>query len=345
MADIEAKVVTENNTKEKLPFSVISNSGQVIAIAAAIAYICGFIVVTAYLGSFGIKDYEAFRIQYMISGTTLLLISGLFFYFVGRHVLTLNEYTKQIQMLFMEKGASGKLWAFCAWIFPPLEIGFLITVTTIIGSSLLFTINSTRLIYWISPTVFGYFWIQFVLTSNAKKDVGKLFFLLIEIFYLLVICAFFYLADGIILKFSYFILSGAFMVNQYLAMKSSVSNPKVFVTYLLICSLVLFSGIFGRYFYGHVRSAVGGGEPESVRVIVDDQNTPVSLNKELNISDSVSSKVDLITQTDSELFLGYPMHEHGQDDQDYKTLIRIDRKLVKALISNDLRVIKYIKTE
>jgi hypothetical protein len=50
----------------------------------------------------------------------------------------------------------------------------------------------------------------------------------------------------------------------------------------------------------------------------------------------------LIAQTDSEIYLGYPL---GNGNEGFKTLIRIDRKLIKAIISKDVAVIKYIKLE
>ena len=106
--------------------------------------------------------------------------------------------------------------------------------------------------------------------------------------------------------------------------------------------LVTMSGFFGKYFYGHARSAIGGGEPEFVRVVIDDANTPKILQKELNTSDSLSAFFVLNAQTDSEIYLGYPL---GNGNEGFKTLIRIDRKLIKAIISKDVAVIKYIKLE
>lgn len=332
-----------NEASGNSSFLSIGNTSQIIAIAIAIAYVCGFIIVTAYLGSLGIKDYEAFHTQYLITGTTLLVILGLLYYFVGRHILTLDEDSANYRKLFLNHGAKGNFWALSAFIFPIAESCFLIVIATIVSTSLLFTVTSTPTIRMFVPLAIGGFFIQITLTSKAAESVGKLFFLLVEIFYLIAFIAFFYLADGILLQFLYFTLAYAVIFLVFSDTKKSLKkNQNIFLTYMIVFLLVSSSGTFGRYFYGHTRSAIGGGEPELVRVVIDESNTPMILQKELNISESLSSKLDLVAQTNSEIFLGYPL---GNGNQGYKTLIRIDRKLIKAIISKDLSVIKYIKLD
>jgi|GEM_PF-6886716 hypothetical protein len=183
----------QSNSKTVL---TIGNSGQIIAIAVAIIYFCGFVTVTAYLGSLGIKEYEAFRTQYMISGTTLLILMGLYYYLVGRHVASINEDTNNVRDILVRIGATGGYWELYAQIFPLLELCFFIVVSTFVCSSLLFTMSSRALISMIIPLAMGLFFIQSTIINKDSKDASKAFLLLIGIYYLAVVLAFWYLADG-----------------------------------------------------------------------------------------------------------------------------------------------------
>lgn len=343
MAETESKPA-ENNVTAARPFLLsIGDISQLTATTLAICYVSGFIIVMAYLGSFGIKDYEAFRTQYIISGGTLLLIGGLYYYFVGNHILTIDDETETSKKIFAAHGAKGRFWDFCAFTFPVWRLGYFIAATSLIGSSLLFDITSTLLVPLIVPMVAGFFWIESVLTSKASESIGKLFWLLTEVFYLLVFLAFYHLADGLILDFTNFILVATGIGFAYANAVHSIepAHVKKVSAYFFVFAIVALSGIFGRYFYGHIKPSIGGGEPIQVKVVVDEE-TPNVLQKELNVSDSLSSTVNLIAQTDSELFLGFPSNESTQG---YKTVIKIDKELVKAVISSDVSVIKYIKQQ
>jgi hypothetical protein len=321
-------------------FITIGNTSQIIAIALALVYFCGFVVVTAYLGSLGIKDYEAFRTQYIISGATMLLIMGLFYYFVGRHIRTLDDDANEVRKVLLDIGAQGKFWDLYAIFFTMIELAFFIVIATFSSTAILFTVKSTPVYSMIIPMVFGFFIIDSTLTSKAKESVGKLFYILIGIYYLASCIAFFYLIDGVELQFLYFILGGTTFLMIFHDRNKIVRNKKAYSIYMVVFVLITFSGIFGRYFYGHARAAIGGGEPEYVQVVIDESNVPKTLQKELNISDSLSTKLVLIAQTDTEIYLGFPLND---ETQGYKTIIRIDRKLIKAIISKDVSVIKYLK--
>ncbi|MDZ4202658.1 MAG: hypothetical protein U1C96_11005 [Gallionella sp.] len=323
----------------------ISNTSQISAISIVLSYICGFITVTAYLGSFGIKDYETFRTQYIISGATLFLIFGLFYYFIGRHAIALDDDIKKYAELFAEFGARGRRWEVVAAIYCVSELAFFVVIATVIGTSLLFTIPATKIMPLLAIMMLGYVLNDMIITSQAAKAIRGLYFLLVSIFYSLSFIAFYYLADGIITSFLTFLLVGttlAIIVAGSLNSIKTAKARKIYLTFFPIFLLVTSSGAFGRYFYGHVRSSIGGGEPEQVQIVIDESTTPKVLQEKLNVSESMSSKVNLITQTDTEIYLGYPMSD---PDKGYKTLIRMDKKLVKAVISSDVFVIPHTRIE
>lgn len=326
----------------------IANIGQIIAIAGAVAYFCGFIIVTSFLGSFGIKDYDAFHIQYIISGTTLLLIIGFFVYLVGRRVFQLDDDSRHYLKKFQKLEATGKFWSFCAFVYPLIEIGFFIVFTVVSISFFIFPITFTPT-FWIVAIATSATGFDFFVNAGREERLGKYYYLLNEIFYLITFLAFFYEVDGIMSEFSGYVLDGfmwttfAMFTDKYVVRRVLDNRYKLIIYAVLsFIFLIGLSSKFGQHYYGFIRSSIGGGEPQQVQIVVDESDTPLPIVNALKISKSISEKVDLIAQTDADLYIGYPPREN---EQRYKTVIRVQRKLIMAVIANDLAVIKSAKIQ
>jgi hypothetical protein len=189
----------------------------------------------------------------------------------------------------------------------------------------------------------GYIQIESGLTnkvSRSGKPLEKSFFLLIGLFHLVTFIGFILLAEGLVFQLISFFLGAALLLAIFKDRVKYFADKKIYLIYMVVFSLVFLSGTFGRYFYGQSRSSIGGGKPEYVRVIIDESNTPKVLQKELHVSDGISEELTLIAQTDSQIYLG---NTSGENSQNYKMLIEIDRKLVKAVISTNVSVIKNSK--
>jgi hypothetical protein len=348
MQELQNPVEVQAGTDKTLPQISIASISQIIAIAAAVAYFCGFIIVTSFLGSFGIKDYDAFHIQYIISGTTLLLLVGYFVFLVGRRVFRLDEDSRHYLNKFQKLGASGKFWSFCAFVYPLIEIGFFIVFTVASISFFIFPITSTQ-IYWIVAIALSASVFDFFFNAGKEEKLGKYYFLINEIFYLVTVVAFFYKVDGIMADFSGYVLNGLMWTTfvmftvKYVVSRVSFNEfrPIIYTVFSLIV-LVGQSSQFGQHYYGFIRSSIGGGEPQQVQIVVNESDTPLPIVNALKISKSISAKVDLIAQTDADLYVGYPPREN---EQKYKSVIRVQRKLIKAVIANDLAVIKSAKIQ
>jgi hypothetical protein len=348
MQEQQNPVEVQTGTDKSLPQMSIANIGQIIAINVAVAYFCGFIIVTSFLGSFGIKDYDAFHIQYIISGTTLLLIIGFFVYLVGHRVFLLDDNSRSYLKKFQKLEANGKFWSFCAFVYPLIEIGFFIVFTVVSMSFFIFPITSTRT-FWIVAIAISAALFDFIANAGREERLGKYYYLLNEIFYLITFLAFFYEVDGIISEFSGYVLDG-FMWTIFVAFTdkyvvSRVSNSKYRLIIYSVLSFTILIGLsskFGEHYYGFIRSSIGGGEPQQVQIVVDESDTPLPIINALKISKSISAKVDLIAQTDADLYIGYPPREN---EQKYKSVIRVQRKLIRAVIANDLSVIKSAKIQ
>lgn len=348
MVEQQNQVEVQAGTDETFPQMLIVNIVQFIAFAVAVAYFCGFIIVTSYYGSLGIKEYDAFHIQYIVSGTTLLLIIGYFVYLVGRRVFQLDDDSRHYLKKFQELGANGKFWSFCAFVYPLAEIGFFIVFVIVTISYFIFPITSTKT-YWVIAIAISAATFDFFINAGKEGRLGKFYYLFNEIFFMVTFFAFFYEADGIISKFSGYVFDGFIWTTfiaftfKYVVSKISYGSYRLIIHIVILCTILIgFSSTFGQHYYGYIRSSIGGGEPQQVQVVVDESETPLPIVNVLKISKSVSTKVDLIAQTDADLYIGYPPREN---EQKYESVIRVQRKLIKAVIANDLSVVKPTKIQ
>ncbi len=179
----------ESNGGKSLPFPKIADLGQLTAFAIAVAYVCGFIEATAYLGGLGIKDYDAFRIQYLVAGIIFCLTMAIVYYFVGRQVSALDEYATDCRKNLEQIGHSGRFWTFCAGIFPVLRVGNGIVISSFLCASLLFNQIGVQVVTIFLPAAVGTLFTQPSFTNTAPTASGRLF-LLTGIFYVLVIGSF-----------------------------------------------------------------------------------------------------------------------------------------------------------
>lgn len=220
-----SKPETPKSQSSALHDIALKDLGQTFALSVAVAYVCGFIVVTAYLGKFGLREYAAFRML---------------------------------------------------------------------------------------PRSFVY----------------------MGTFKALAVIAFLLLVDGPYVELAYFYFVALAFLNSYRYQQKSTTEPKALASYFSIASIVLFSGLFGAFFYGHVRPDVGGGSPVTVRIAIDEQRIPPELARVLQLRDGSLASVDLLAETDTELLVG-KANSSGRYDE----LLRVKRELVTAILMHDKRIL------
>ena len=307
--------------------------GQTFALSVAAAYICGFIVVTAYLGRFGLREYAAFRMQYLIAGTMIFLLVGLFGYFVARNMGPGNSDVEQYTKFFMPVGGDTLKWSFLAVLFLFLQTAYNVVLCSVISAALLFPLPNRETLLLIIAIAGGGAFINFVMTSSARNHVSPRVFVYIGSFMALAVIAFLLMADGPYLELAYFYFVALAYLISYRYHQRSTTEPKALAFYFSIVSIVVFSGIFGTFFYEHVRPSIGGGAPVTVRILIDEQRAPPELARVLRLHDGSLAPVDLLAETDTELLIG-TANSSGRYDE----LLRVKRELVKAILMRDTRI-------
>jgi hypothetical protein len=343
-------MTNEGNGLQAVSIANIGHVAQLFAFAVSVAYIGGFLVVTMYLGNYGIRDYDAFKIQYLVAGVQVFLVGGVFYYFIGRPLSTLDRDAQSYLEIFRSIGGEGAIWLAYSLVFPIVEIGCFVCVSVLITCSFLFYIPkvSTAFMLYMLFFMFGMGLIQFIVLPNIRKNQSKLLFILLGLFYVLALFEFVLLANGFFIKIFYFFLIFSFVGLQYPIIKTS--SKKAPLAYLVIFTFFSFTTWYGKNFYAHVKASVGGGESEQVRVVVDDVNTPIYIKKELQVKDGVSTMLNLVAETGSDFFFTYPSKvsmpsSKASKENASQSLVRVERKLIKAVISNDVSEAKVTTIE
>lgn len=305
---------------------------QALAVTVSVAYLCGFIVVTAHLGRFGLRDYEAFRLQYLIAGGMVCVLAGTFTYFVGRHLARLDSDTDEYIKLFESLGGKGRGWNVWAFVFAGIELGYFVVVCTLIAASLLFPPPDKTTIYVAIAIVFGQYLIDMILTSAASKHLTPWSFVWIGVFLALTVIGFLITIEGPYRDLFFFFCISTTVLLVYQHQKEHAKNPSLVTAYFVVFGLITFAGAFGSSFYARVRPSIGGGAPLNVRLIIAEQEMHTELKRTLGVLGGTSGPVYLLAETGTELLVG-----QGTDSDHFAQLLRIRRDTVSGIVFSDPR--------
>lgn len=306
--------------------------GQALALTVSAAYFCGFIVVTAHLGRFGLREYDPFRTQYLVAGAIVFVLVGVFAYFVWNLLTRLDTNTAEYEKLFERLGGAGRGWAIWAFVYASIEVAYFVVVCTIVAASLLFPLPQKSVLFLVLAIVAGKFLIDMILTSAASEHLSPWSFVWIGIFMGAAVVGFLLLTEGPYYDFSFLFFVSVAVVIGYQRQKRLAPDPKAVTAYFVVFSLIAFSAAFGASFYGRVRTSVGGGAPVTVRLVMSEQSLPAELSRALGITASVSAPVDLLAETTTEFVLG-----RGAIANRYEQIVRVKRDIVTALVLPDPR--------
>lgn len=328
----QPNVSSQQSTTRLLQNLSFQDVGQALVLVVFSAYVYGFIIVTAHLGRFGVQEYEIFRMQYLIAGGMFWILVGIFVFFMGRHMTTLDEDTAKYKKLFERMGSTGRGWTIWAFVLTFIEVVCFVVVGTVIAALILLpppkkSINPLL----IMAMIIGKFLIDFILTSAASERLSARFYVWTGSYMAAVIAGFLLLADALYYElFLIFSLMSMGLLYYMTILHHRVS--KVFTAFIVILGLIGFSGQFGIRLYGHVKRSVGGGAPITVRLILSEQGSPTELGRTLNARDGISAPVDLLGETSAELLVGY-----GATSDRYEQLLRVKRDKITGLIFTDTR--------
>jgi len=329
----DAPVAVISDRPNKFENLSLSDFAQILTGALTLVYISGFIVVTAHLGRFGLKDYDAFRLQYLVAGAIVWVTIGLFTYFVGRHVSRLDEDADEYRQWLESMGGKGNAWAAWALFLNISELAQLLVVCTLVTGSILFPLPNVETITVAVAMFCGQQLIDMALTSRAKKHISKLFMVLLGLYFSTTVCGFLAFVEGSYrdLFFAFCFLAGGASVYQH--QRLHARSPKLVTAYFVGFGLLVVSGSFGAHFYDRVRPSIGGGSPQTVTLFLDEAKVPIALKNELNVQGSISLSADVLAETATEVLVGLK-----KDHEQYAKMVRIKRELIVAMSFLDPRV-------
>src|SRR5438128_3097241 len=72
------------------PLTALTHAAPALAVIVAIAYGCGFVIVSTFLSQYGVFEADFFKPSYLTIGAIFLLINGVFCVFFVMLGLTVN---------------------------------------------------------------------------------------------------------------------------------------------------------------------------------------------------------------------------------------------------------------
>ena len=263
------------------------------AIVLTLIYLFGFVIVSSYLGKFGIKSSEIFEFRYLIIGMIFLAIvvanTVLHLFSVHTEVTTPSKTIGQF--------LARKISFSCDFILFNIAVGLLI----------LFGIpDKSKLIFL--TTVVTCIALDKVLVKRKIMLIREVLELLLVVMMLILLrrtklFTFFLWALSIkVVLFFHFDIPEV----QLLKRITWLEKRGFWISKVAILSLILFlsCSVFGDYFYDRVHRFLGGGKPRIVQFVTSDNGT--TLLNQLGIDmrrDELSPPLFLINESDNEYYI------------------------------------------
>ena len=276
---------------------------QALSAAALGAYVFGFLATNIHLGKFGIYEFDLFSSRYVIAGTLYLFFLAFWFCFAGQYLLLLERDEPG-----PEEGDS-----FVSNLLKWIRLVFLICVSTALFSivflecaeAVFFCVLAflLRIIepwwenLWESKGLSLRFPRCDLVAIPAVTVVAiVLFFLTIDVDSLAMILFFHFVVISIYARFAFRV---AKRYQERGSEYESISKAMMHVGAFVLLS----STSFGLLQYGHVTSRLGGGQGQSVEVLVVDASVSKGLES-MGFEVQPSLKAELIHRSERKVFIG-----------------------------------------
>ena len=279
---------------------------QALPAAVFSIYVCGFLATNLHLGKFGIFDFDLLSYRYVVVGILYFIFVGFWLFFVGRFLWHTVWYSYEIGE---ENSILSSVLARIHWLF-------LICVSTALFT-LIFHERAEAVYFCALAAVLrivGPWWenlwesrglsMRFPLGDAVIEPAVSvlaivLFFVTMGVDVLGMIVFFHFLAMSI---YGRFILQWA---KQYKRRKESRDNENDLARGVVhvVVLIVLSSTSFGWLQYGNIGPHLGGGQSQSVEILVVDPRTVESLQA-MGLPAKPIFKAELIHEDEERVFVG-----------------------------------------
>lgn len=299
-----------------------------IATLSLVLYVSGFIVLNSHLASFGIQSFALLEPRYVMAGGLLFLTLGIYTAFAGRRVFYLDHDIQEFSKL--GRGSRfSTIWEVFAGIHVITEALFGTVFAAWLIGGLLAEKRPSDLFFAVGGSffLFDYALVWSGFYKRNPKAGARIAFLL----HFMVVFLFFLLSEEQLPRDLFWAFVGLSLVlNLLLDLRNRIGQSesyRIFEAGWVLFTVLLFSLYFGSSVYGRVRTSLGGGKPQPVRLILTDADKE-KLSQIRNKNALFSKKILLVAENENEVILRVP------NNAGYTT-VRLRKDAVVAIISDE----------
>lgn len=310
----------------------IAELGKLTGTLAILLYGFGFLVVSTHNAKFGIRDYDLFRPTYLVAGVLFSALCGIFYYIVGRSVLTLDDSRNVYENVFTRQDENCRFWPAMVVIFPLVEVGFN-TVLAAFVTKLFFVGPSLRSeAYLVLPIGLYYFWINSVFTSKVSEHVSRETLLYITAFNVAGIATLYYIADDVLIALIILFIGVSASLSGLVVQRKAFGTfeTRAITIWWVAITIITAAGLFGGLVYGDARPALGGGKPQTAQIIFStEKQLPSEIKERLSVHNGISMPVTILSEAPDGLVVS-PLPSTDTK----KFVLKIDRAYIAGTMNS-----------
>ena len=247
---------------------------QTASIILAGVYLAGFLVLNAHLGKHGFYDFDLANSRHLIAGCLFVAFLAFWYLFAGRAIILFKKWIDE-EIASAKKYGLSSFWYALIFINSWIKLGSFTCLSAALFSTIVLGSTESRsvLFYLLALFLIAYPWdilnfeLRFPRANQVFKFVSNagmilVFFITINNIVSPAVLVFF--------QFAVMSLYANLVLDSHERFKITTDS----VTYDIIYSVVfvlIFSTSFGNFHYGNISSGLGGGRPQPVEIMIDEQ--------------------------------------------------------------------------
>ena len=320
----ETPVQAERVIKSEIWGMLLENQKHAWAIAVALFYLAGFLVLNANLTKFGVTEFDIVSTKYLLAAGNFLFFLLCYALFAGRLVVSIHDWITSAGRRVERDGLAGSFWQAIVAIRSVALPTFSICFAAAIYCRTAMQQGRASAFYLVLMTAFALSYMLETSKFSLKHPrANELIDLLID---LIGIVVFFTLGESDVQSVFWIYVVISFYINWALDVMSRRERGKALYAFFLLnstLSVLTLALFFGSNFYGKVSQRLGGGIPHSVRISVDDKMREALALVRGKQAELLNAK--LLYQTDKYIFLDHDGHTLRLLNDDVR-LLEIERK-------------------
>lgn len=295
---------------------------QTVSVILAGVYLAGFLVLNAHLGKWGLYDFNLANSRHLMAGGLFVAFLVFWYLFAGRAIILFKK-RLNVEITFAKERGLSSFWHALVYLNSGIQLGFMICLSAAFFSSIILGSPASRSVsaYLLGLFFISYLWdilnfdSRFPRASQALQFVSKAG--MIFVFFITVRP----IVSPTMLVFVNFVVISTFaslVLDSFERFKITTDHVTYSIIYTFVFILV-FSTVFGKFHYGDISSTLGGGQPQPVEILIDDEAVWNGL-KEMGFEVTPSLRAKLVHENQRELIF----------DLDGQT-IRLPRKAIAGI--------------